>query len=159
MTKAKLGSLGLSLLILVLLVVWMATSDVKVASKEAPDEPQVQDAERIRVEIETLEATRYQPTLKLQGQLEPWRSVLRNYDIQMANVDLFGDGTPERFAWLEGSEYKVGQASPYFIFSDTGEVLMQGTFIDRPYLFHLKDRKATALIAHNGSGFTTKILE
>ena len=59
MTKAKLGSLGLSLLILVLLVVWMATGDVKVASKEAPDEPQAQEAERTRVEVETLEATRY----------------------------------------------------------------------------------------------------
>jgi hypothetical protein len=92
-------------------------------------------------------------------ELEPWRSVLRNYDIQMANVDLFGDQTPERFAWLEGSEYKVGQASPSYIFSEAGEVLMQGTFIDRPYIFPLKDRKATALIAHNGSGFTTTILE
>lgn len=76
MTKAKLGSLGLSLLILVLLVIWMAMGDVKVASNQAPDEPEEQARELTRVEIETLEATRYQPTLKLQGQLEPWRAVM-----------------------------------------------------------------------------------
>ncbi|KKN86211.1 hypothetical protein LCGC14_0270800 [marine sediment metagenome] len=91
--------------------------------------------------------------------LEPWRPVLRNYDIQMANVDLLGDGTPERFAWLDGSEYKVGQASPYYVFSDTGEILMQGNYIDRPYLFRLQDRNATALITQTGSGFSTTILE
>lgn len=100
MTKAKLGSLGLSLLILVLLVVWMATGDVKVASKEAPDEPQVQDAERIRVEIETLEATRYQPTLKLQGQLEPWRSVMVGARVA---------GTVERMQVELGQKVRAGQ--------------------------------------------------
>ncbi len=90
---------------------------------------------------------------------EPWRPVLRNYDIRMANIDLIGSETPERFVWLKGSEYKIGQASPYFVFDDAGQILMQGAFIDRPYLFKLNDRKATALIAHNGSGFTTTILE
>ncbi|GGC76330.1 efflux RND transporter periplasmic adaptor subunit [Marinobacter halophilus] len=75
MTKAKLGSLGLSLLVLVLLVIWMATGDVKIASNQAPDEPRPQDRELTRVEVETLQATNYQPTIKLQGQLEPWQVV------------------------------------------------------------------------------------
>ncbi len=39
MTKAKLGSLGLSLLVVVLLVIWMATGELKVASDDAPAEP------------------------------------------------------------------------------------------------------------------------
>ncbi len=33
MTKAKWGSIGLSLLIVVVLVIWMATGEVKVASE------------------------------------------------------------------------------------------------------------------------------
>ena len=40
MKKAKIGSIGLSLLVILVLVVWMATGDVKVASNEAPPEPE-----------------------------------------------------------------------------------------------------------------------
>ena len=90
---------------------------------------------------------------------QPWQTDLRNYDIQMANIDLVGDAQPERFVWLDGPEYKIGQASPYFVFSDDGEILAQGSFIDRPYLFHLNDRKGAALVSYGGSGFATMILE
>ena len=90
---------------------------------------------------------------------QPWQTDLRNYDIQMANIDLLGDASPERFVWLDGPEYKIGQASPYFVFSDDGEILAQGSFIDRPYIFHLNDRKGAALVSYGGSGFATMILE
>src|SRR5690554_702644 len=75
MTKAKLGSIGLSFLVIVLLIIWMATGDVKVASKEAPPEPERAQRGLTRVEVATLEASNYQPVLKLQGQLEPWQAV------------------------------------------------------------------------------------
>ncbi|MBE0485731.1 efflux RND transporter periplasmic adaptor subunit [Marinobacter sp.] len=101
MTKAKLGSLGLSLLILVILVIWMATGDVKVASKQAPDEPQDQEAELTQVEVETLKATAYQPTLKLQGQLEPWREVMVSARVA---------GTVERMQAQLGQSVEAGQA-------------------------------------------------
>jgi hypothetical protein len=90
---------------------------------------------------------------------QPWMPLLRNYDIQMANVDLFGNETPERFVFLDGPEYKIGQATPYFVFSEAGDILMKGAFIDRPYLFKLRDRNASALVTHGGSGFSITILE
>jgi hypothetical protein len=92
-------------------------------------------------------------------EVDPWMENLRHYDIKIANVDLFGDETPERFAWLDGSEYVVAQATPYYVFDSEGTVVTSGAFIDRPYLFNLADRKAAALITYNGAGFETKILE
>lgn len=100
MTKAKLGSLGLSLLILVLLVIWLVMGDVKMASKTAPDEPQQQDRELTRVEVETLSATNYQPTIKLQGQLEPWQVVV---------VSARAAGTVEQMKVQLGQQVTAGQ--------------------------------------------------
>ena len=75
MSKSRWGSLGLSLLIVVGLVLWMASGEVKVAQQEAPDMPEDTASERVRVEVDTLESRLYEPTLMLQGQLEPWRTV------------------------------------------------------------------------------------
>lgn len=75
MTRAKWSSLGLSLLIIVLLVIWMLTGELKVASEEAPDEPASEERALTRVEVASVSAEPYQPSLKLQGQLEPWQSV------------------------------------------------------------------------------------
>lgn len=89
----------------------------------------------------------------------PWLSNMRHYDIQIANVDLLGDTAPERFAWLDGSEYSIAQMQPYFVISSDGEIITDGAFMDRPYLFPLHDRKAAALITYNGSEYETKIME
>ncbi|WP_303289037.1 efflux RND transporter periplasmic adaptor subunit [Marinobacter sp. SS5-14b] len=101
MTKAKWSSLGLSILVVVLLVIWMATGEVKVASDEVPPEPEQEQRELTRVEVETLESESYQPELKLQGQLEPW---------QMVMVSARVAGTVESLQVTLGDQVTVGQA-------------------------------------------------
>ncbi|MGF2736151.1 efflux RND transporter periplasmic adaptor subunit [Marinobacter sp. DUT-1] len=75
MTKARWGSLGLSLLVVVLLVIWMMTGEVKVSSDQAPEQQQDPEAGLTSVEVETLQARLHEPGIQLQGQLEPWFSV------------------------------------------------------------------------------------
>lgn len=75
MTKAKLGSIGLSFLVLTLLVVWMATGEVKEAREQAPEPGSEQKAVVPSVQVDVLRARLYEPGLMLQGQLEPWRAV------------------------------------------------------------------------------------
>ena len=89
----------------------------------------------------------------------PWFDNMGNSDIRIANVDLVGDEAPERFAWLDGLQYKVAQMNPWYVFNVNGEIIADGAFIDRPYLFNLRDRKAAAVITYNGSTFETVILE
>lgn len=116
MKKAKIGSIGLSLLVILVLVVWMATGDVKVASNEAPPEPEPAQRGLTRVEVETLEATTYQPTLKLQGQLEPWQAV---------NVSARAVGTVEQLHVRLGDQVKAG--TPLLTLSSDG----RGAMVDR----------------------------
>lgn len=75
MTKAKLGSIGLSLLVLTLLVVWMATGNIREARDDAPEAPPEQEQAAPSVQVDILRDRPYQPGLMLQGQLEPWRTV------------------------------------------------------------------------------------
>ncbi|MEP3165541.1 MAG: efflux RND transporter periplasmic adaptor subunit [Marinobacter sp.] len=75
MTKAKLGSIGLSFLVLALLVVWMATGNVREARDEAPEAPPEQEKGVPSVQVDMLRERPYEPALMVQGQLEPWRSV------------------------------------------------------------------------------------
>lgn len=75
MTKAKWGSLGLSLFIVVALVIWMTTGEVKVSKDEAPERQESSDEPLTTVQVETLTARLHEPGLMLQGQLEPWNSV------------------------------------------------------------------------------------
>ena len=89
----------------------------------------------------------------------PWFRTMPSNDIRVANVDLIGNEAPERFVWLDGLEYKVAQMQPWYVFNTDGEIIADGTFIDRPYLFNLNDRKATAIITYNGATFETVILE
>ena len=100
MNKAKWGSLGLSLLVIVLLVIWMATGELKVASNEAPPEPVQEQRQLIRVEVETLAATSYQPVLKLQGQLQPWQAVMVGARVA---------GTVEQLHVQLGDQVKAGE--------------------------------------------------
>lgn len=75
MTKAKLGSIGLSLFLFIALVVWMASGDMRVAEQEAPEQQAGGEASLPAVQVETRESSLYQPGLLLQGQIEPWQSV------------------------------------------------------------------------------------
>ena len=88
MTKAKWGSLGLSLLIVIALVVWMATGEVKVASDEAPKAQDSGDGQLTTVQVETLAARLHEPGLMLQGQLEPWSSVMLSAQVPGRVVSL-----------------------------------------------------------------------
>lgn len=91
--------------------------------------------------------------------IQPWHKGMVNYDIKIANIDLVGDEMPERFMMLHGNKYAVSQASPWFIFDADDRLLAQGVFTDRPFLFHLTDRKGAAVITYNGSQFEMRILE
>ena len=91
-------------------------------------------------------------------EVEPWHKGLHNYDIRIANIDMIGDEAPERFMYLDGMRYAVGQAQPYFIFDSEGDLMAKGAMIDRPYLFRLEDRKAAALIVNNGGRFETHVI-
>lgn len=75
MSKVKWSSLGLSVIVVIALIIWMATGEIKEASTEAPAEPEVAEQERTRVQVTTLNAQLYEPGLLLQGQLEPWSAV------------------------------------------------------------------------------------
>lgn len=75
MTKAKLGSIGLSFFLFIALVVWMATGDVRVAETKAPEAEAVAETRLPAVQVEQRLSRLYQPGLLLQGQIEPWQSV------------------------------------------------------------------------------------
>ena len=100
MTKAKWGSLGLSLLIVIALVVWMATGEVKVASDEAPERQDSGDGQPTTVQVETLTARLHEPGLMLQGQLEPWSSVMLSAQVP---------GRVESLAVSLGEQVQQGQ--------------------------------------------------
>lgn len=100
MTKAKWGSLGLSLLIVIALVIWMATGEVKVASDEAPERQDSGDGQPTTVQVETLTARLYEPGLMLQGQLEPWSSVMLSAQVP---------GRVESLAVSLGEQVRQGQ--------------------------------------------------
>ena len=99
MARAKWSSLGLSLLVIVLLVIWMATGEVKVASEEAPEAPASEQVSVTRVEVTPVSARAYQPALKLQGQLKPWQSV---------QVSARVAGTVEQLNVQLGQQVKAG---------------------------------------------------
>ena len=100
MSKVKWSSLGLSVVVVVALVIWMATGDIKVASTKAPVQQEVEQQERTRVQVTTLNARLYEPGLLLQGQLEPWSAV---------NVSARVAGTVESIEADLGDSVKAGQ--------------------------------------------------
>jgi multidrug efflux system membrane fusion protein len=69
----KWGSMGLSLLLLVALVIWLATGDIRSAQDRVPDTPPEQAADLPLVEVDLRQALTYRPAVRLQGQMEPWR--------------------------------------------------------------------------------------
>ncbi|MDS1311647.1 MULTISPECIES: efflux RND transporter periplasmic adaptor subunit [Marinobacter] len=99
MSKVKWSSLGLSVIIVIALIVWMATGEVKEASTDAPAEPETAQHALTRVEVTTLNAQVYEPGLLLQGQLEPWSSVMLSARVA---------GTVESIAAELGDSVKTG---------------------------------------------------
>jgi multidrug efflux system membrane fusion protein len=99
MSKTKLGSVGLSLLIVIALVVWMATGETKVAKTKAPEQKAEISHELTRVQVQTLSARLYEPGLLLQGQLEPWFSV---------DISARVAGTVEQVAADQGDQVSAG---------------------------------------------------
>ncbi|WP_372966124.1 efflux RND transporter periplasmic adaptor subunit [Marinobacter sp.] len=100
MIKAKWSSLGLSILVIVALIIWMATGEIRLASDEPPEEPVKEQRELTQVEVKVLKAEAYQPSLKLQGQIEPWKMVM---------VSARTSGTVESLQVALGDQVKAGQ--------------------------------------------------
>ena len=76
MNKFKWSSVGLSVLLILALLVWMASGEIKQTETKAPELSAQQNTELSRVEVTTLNARNYQPELLVQGQVLRWRSVM-----------------------------------------------------------------------------------
>lgn len=99
MSKPKWGSLGLSLLVVVVLLVWMAMGDVKVARDQPPESADNQEQALTRVQVQTVSASPYEPGLLLQGQLQPWYAVTLSARVA---------GTVEDIAVSQGQRVPAG---------------------------------------------------
>ncbi|MGM0569486.1 efflux RND transporter periplasmic adaptor subunit [Marinobacter sp.] len=78
MSKIRWSSAGLSVLVLVALVVWLATGDIRSAEDEVPESRQESPADLPSVEVDRRHATTFAPAVRLQGQLEAWRRLQVN---------------------------------------------------------------------------------
>ncbi|MCK7545106.1 efflux RND transporter periplasmic adaptor subunit [Marinobacter bryozoorum] len=76
MSKISWSSAGLSVLVLVALVVWLLTGDIRSAEDDVPEEArQDSSTELPAVEVERRTASTFEPSVRLQGQVEAWRRV------------------------------------------------------------------------------------
>lgn len=73
MSRMKWGSTGLAVLILLVLVIWMMTGDFRTARNQPPETTAPVEASLPTVEVESRTASIYQPDLRIQGQIAPWR--------------------------------------------------------------------------------------
>lgn len=69
------GPWGLAILLLLALVLWMLSGDVKTARDERDEIQAGESGERMRVHVRTQTASAYQPSLVMQGQVEPWQYI------------------------------------------------------------------------------------
>lgn len=93
------GPAGLALLLVVALVFWMLSGDVRVAEQEAPEPTAGAEEAPPRVAVKVLESQVYQPALSIQGQVQPWR---------MVTVLARTDGTVESLPVPQGSQVSAG---------------------------------------------------
>jgi len=100
MTRARWTSLGLALLVAVLLLIWLATGELKEASSEPPSAAVAEEPVLTRVQVQTLTARDYEPEILLQGQLEPWLAVTVRARVA---------GTAEELAVDLGDRVSAGQ--------------------------------------------------
>ena len=99
MTRTKWSAWGLSLLVIIVLAIWIATGDVRMTRTNAPVAQAQEHMALTPVEVTWLAAQPYQPVLRLQGQLEPWQSVV---------VSARAAGTVERLDVQLGQSVKAG---------------------------------------------------
>ncbi|UZD67131.1 efflux RND transporter periplasmic adaptor subunit [Marinobacter sp. AN1] len=92
MSKFRWSSAGLSVLVLVALIVWLATGDIR-SSEDSVPEPSNEGASGLpMVEVEQRHATTFEPAVRLQGQVEAWRrlevSARLSGEVEQLDVEL-----------------------------------------------------------------------
>lgn len=75
MSRFKWGSASLSIVLLVGLVVWLATGDIRSSDEQAPEQQDADDGGLAKVQVDLREASTFRPSIRLQGQVEPWRQL------------------------------------------------------------------------------------
>lgn len=65
--------MGLSLVLLLGLVIWLATGDVRSAKDQPPEAAEAEAEALPSVETDLRHAETFHPAIRLQGQVEPWR--------------------------------------------------------------------------------------
>ncbi|MFL1483542.1 efflux RND transporter periplasmic adaptor subunit [Marinobacter sp. LN3S78] len=73
MSKVRWSSMGLSLVLAVAIVVWLATGELRSAQEQAPEPREGQGLGLPSVEVDLRQASTFHPDIRLQGQVEPWR--------------------------------------------------------------------------------------
>lgn len=73
MPRIRWSSTGLSILVLIVLVVWLATGDIRTAEDEAPAPQDQGEPELPLVQVQLQHASTFEPAVRLQGQVEAWR--------------------------------------------------------------------------------------
>ncbi|MDX1636263.1 MAG: efflux RND transporter periplasmic adaptor subunit, partial [Marinobacter sp.] len=100
LTARNWGPVVLAVVLVVALVLWMLSGDVKRAEQQAPEAVASEQEAPPLVAVEVLESQIYQPTLSIQGQLQPWR---------MVTVLARADGTVESLPLAQGSPVDEGE--------------------------------------------------
>ena len=71
----KWGSIPLAVVCVLLLALWLLSGEVRVSESEREEVWDTRDAELTKVQVETLDATLFQPEVVIQGELTPWQRV------------------------------------------------------------------------------------
>lgn len=74
MSSVKWGSVGLSLAVFAGLVVWLATGEVR-SSRDDQPQREARETGLPSVQVDTRQSRTFQPAVRLQGQVEPWRQL------------------------------------------------------------------------------------
>ncbi len=75
MSTAKWGSVGLSAVLFLALVIWLASGEIRSADDEIPEQASGAEAAVSSVQVEKRLPEMYHPTVQLQGQVEAWRRI------------------------------------------------------------------------------------
>ncbi len=65
----------MSILVLVVLVVWLATGEIRTAESKAPEAQDQSETELPTVQVQLRHGSTFEPAVRLQGQVEAWRRV------------------------------------------------------------------------------------
>ncbi|SFR76495.1 membrane fusion protein, multidrug efflux system [Marinobacter daqiaonensis] len=76
MSRDRLIAVGLSGVAAVLLVVWLATGDIRSARDEGAPQELREASELASVQVERRQSEMFRPSIRLQGQVEPWRRLV-----------------------------------------------------------------------------------